>query len=229
MFISIQLGRTDHLNKLVTTILYSLCGPCELNAQGSKPRKDILHHFLTLKDVKIDNMIKYVALLRGINVGGNNKTEMSKLKKVFESLGFENVSTYINSGNVIFKTHKKDLEPLIEKTLKKTFGFEIRIVIRDEKNIKKLCKAIPKDWLNDAEQRTDVLFLWNEFDSKKSLDLIKTTEVDTLKYINGAIVWNVKRTDVSKSGMNKFIGTTIYKNMTARNINTVRKLNELLN
>ena len=53
--------------------------------------------------------------------------------------------------------------------------------------------------------------------------------MDTLKYIDGAIIWNVKRKDVTKSGMKKFIGTLIYKNMTARNINTVRKLNELLN
>lgn len=174
-------------------------------------------------------MTKYVALLRGINVGGNNKVEMSKLKKVFGSLGFENVSTYINSGNVIFETDKKDLEPLIEKVLKKTFGFSLRIVIRDAKNIKKLCKDIPKDYLNNTEQRTDVLFLRDEFNTKKSIHLIKTTEVDTLKYIDGAIIWNVKRKDVTKSGMKKFIGTLIYKNMTARNINTVRKLNELLN
>jgi uncharacterized protein (DUF1697 family) len=174
-------------------------------------------------------MTKYVALLRGINVGGNNKVEMLKLKKVFESLGFEHVSTYINSGNVIFETDKKDLEPLIEKTLKKVFGFELRIVIRDAKNIKKLCNDIPKSWLNDTDQRTDVLFLWDEFNSKKSVPLIKTTEVDTLKYIDGAIVWNVKRKDVTKSGLKKFIGTLLYKNMTARNINTVRKLNELLN
>ncbi len=174
-------------------------------------------------------MTKYVALLRGINVGGNNKVEMSKLKKVFESIGFKNVSTYINSGNVIFETDRKDLEPLIEKVLEETFGFPLRIVIRDAQNIKTLCKDIPEDWLNDTEQRTDVLFLWDEFNTKKSIDLITTTGVDTLRYLDGAIIWNVKRKDVAKSGMKKFIGTLLYKNMTARNINTVRKLNELLN
>jgi uncharacterized protein (DUF1697 family) len=84
-------------------------------------------------------------------------------------------------------------------------------------------------WANDAEQKTDVLFLWDDFDDKKSLTLIKTTpKVDTLKYVAGAIVWNVKRDDYTKSGMNKFIGTLVYKNMTARNVNTVRKLGELM-
>ncbi len=129
---------------------------------------------------------------------------------------------------MLFETDQQELVSMIEKALKKTFGFEICIVIRDAKNIKKLCKEIPQEWRNDTEQRTDVLFLWKEFDTKKSLGLIKVTTVDTLKYINGAIIWNVKRKDISKSGMKKFIGTPIYKNMTARNINTVRKLNELL-
>jgi uncharacterized protein (DUF1697 family) len=55
-------------------------------------------------------MPKYVALLRGINVGGNNRVEMTKLKKVFEELGFADVSTYINSGNVIFSSQRKDAE-----------------------------------------------------------------------------------------------------------------------
>lgn len=172
----------------------------------------------------------YVALLRGINVGGNCKVEMKKLKVVFEKLGFENVGTYINSGNVIFSTVKseKDLVGIIEKALKKEFGFEIRVVVRSSKNIEKLCKEIPKVWQNDEEQKTDVLFLWDEYHDKKSVDQIKTTDVDTLLYIEGAIVWNVKKVYLNKSGMKKFVGTQIYKNMTARNINTVRKLHSLL-
>ncbi|MFZ2593445.1 MAG: DUF1697 domain-containing protein [Minisyncoccia bacterium] len=173
-------------------------------------------------------MTKYVALLRGINVGGNNKVEMPKLKKLFESLGFLNVSTYLNTGNAIFETDKKDLQTIIEKALCKAFGFEIRVVLRDAENIHNLCKALPSHFTNDTEQKTDILFLWDEYNSKKSLSLIKTSDVDTLEYIDGSIVWNVKRESYAKSGMGKFIGTVVYKNMTARNINTVRKLNELM-
>ena len=173
--------------------------------------------------------MKYVALLRGINVGGNNIVEMSKLKKAFQSLGFANVSTYINTGNVIFESNKKELSKLIEKALFKTFGFQIRIVIRDAKNIQKLCKLLPPDLTNNSEQKTDILFLWDEYKNKNTLSLIKTKGVDTLKYIDGAIAWNVNKKDYKKSGMNKFIGTEVYKNMTARNINTVRKLNALMN
>ncbi|MCK9345108.1 MAG: DUF1697 domain-containing protein [Candidatus Pacebacteria bacterium] len=172
--------------------------------------------------------MKYVALLRGINVGGNNKVEMSKLKKVFKDLGYENVLTYINSGNVIFDADKTDVS-VIERALKKNFKFDIKVVVRDLKNIQKLCKAIPKEWVNDPEQKTDVLFLWEEYDNKKSLDLININkDVDNLLYVSGAIVWNVQRKDYKKSGMNKLIGTPVYKHMTSRNVNTTRKLLELV-
>lgn len=170
----------------------------------------------------------YVALLRGINVGGNKKVEMSKLKKVFESLGFTNVTTYINSGNIIFESSKKDFSQ-IETVLKKSFGFEIRVVIRDAKNIQKLCEKIPRELENSTEQKTDILFLWDEFDKKSTIGLIKINpKVDILQYVSGAIIWSVKRSDYSKSGMKKFIGTIVYKNMTARNVNTVRKLAGLM-
>lgn len=173
-------------------------------------------------------MQKYVALLRGINVGGNNTVSMSELIKVFESLGYENVSTYINSGNVIFEAKKDDAEK-IEKALEKYFGFAIRVVVRDAENIAKLSKSIPAEWKNDTEMKTDVLFLWKEYDSKKSLDLIVARDgIDRLKYVDGAIVWSIDKKNYNKSGMHKFIGTLLYKNMTARNVNTVRKLADLM-
>ncbi len=173
---------------------------------------------------------RYVALLRGINVGGNNKVEMSKLKTLFTKLGCTDVVTYINSGNVIFDSVEEADALLldIEKALKKRLGFPVRIVLREIKNIRKVAKAIPADWINGDGQKTDVLFLWKEFDSKKTLALIhQNGDVDRLKYVDGAIIWNVKLTDYNKSGMRKFIGTAVYKNMTGRNVNTVRKLAEM--
>ncbi len=171
--------------------------------------------------------MKYVALLRGINVGGNKKVEMKKLAAVFTELGYADVRTYINSGNVIFSSPKKDFAR-IGPALKHTFGFPIEVIVRDAKNIASLVQKIPKEWGNDTKQRTDVIFLWEGYDSKRSLSLIKQKPVDTLVYIDGAIVWNLARKNVNKSGMRDFIGTDVYKHMTARNINTVRKLSELL-
>jgi uncharacterized protein (DUF1697 family) len=171
--------------------------------------------------------MKYVALLRGINVGGNKKVEMRKLAAVFTQMGYSDVRTYINSGNVIFSSKDKDFTQ-IEPALKKVFGFTIEVVIRDARSIKALVKKIPQVWTNDAEQKTDILFLWEGYSNKKTLALIKQKPVDTLMYIDGAIVWHVMREDYTKSGIHDFIGTKVYKNMTARNVNTVRKLNELL-
>lgn len=172
-------------------------------------------------------MKTYIAFLRGINVGKNSAVNMGKLKSIFESLGFENVTTYINSGNVIFKSKKDPSIENIEKAIEKEFGFYIRVIIRDSNNLIDLNNKIPKEW-NNKEQKTDILFLWDHFDNKKSLELLNGKDVDNLIYLKGAIVWNINREDYKKSAMNKFIGTELYKNMTARNINTLRKLVDII-
>ena len=176
--------------------------------------------------------MKYVALLRGINVGGNNTVDMKQLKTCFETAGFKNVSTYINSGNVLFETSeksKKTIVACIETGIETTFGFPVRVIIRTNKNIANVLNSVPRTWKNDVEQKTDVLFLRDGYARSHSLSLIQhNQQVDTLKDVDGAIVWRVMKKDYTLSGMNKLIGTEIYKNMTARNINTVRKLSALM-
>ncbi len=171
--------------------------------------------------------MKYIALLRGINVGGNRKVEMRKLKTLFESLGCTNVTTYLNSGNVIFESNTKQ-EPLqneIPKKLKRKFGFEIQTLIKNENEIKKVADAIPKNWKNDPEQKSDVAYLFPEIDSKKTIDElpIKKEFID-IRYIQGAIIWNVMKKDYNKSHLNKIISLKQYQLMTVRNVNTARHL-----
>lgn len=177
-------------------------------------------------------MISYVALLRGINVGTKIQINMKELKALFESVGFSNVQTYINSGNVLFdseldpKTIIKQAESLIEAR----YGQHIPVILRDAQTIAALCQAFPQAWTNDDVQRTDILFLADAFDSKDTIKLIKhDPAVDTLVYAYGSIAWHLDRINVPKSGMKRFIGTPVYQAMTARNINTLRKLNSLLN
>jgi uncharacterized protein (DUF1697 family) len=173
-------------------------------------------------------MQKYVAFLRGINVGWNKKVEMSRLKTCFKEMGYQDVTTYINSGNVIFSSDNSDFSKIEEK-LKATFGFDIPVILRSKESILQLTDWVREEWRNDTEQKTDILFLTPNYANENSLDLIKIIpEVDHLIYINWAIVWNIDRINYNRSGMNKFIGNIIYKNMTARNINTVRKLAEKL-
>jgi uncharacterized protein (DUF1697 family) len=78
-------------------------------------------------------MEKYVAFLRAINVSGHNSIKMIDLKLAFEQLSYQNVKTYIQSGNVVFETHQSDTANIrqeIEKKLKQTFGNEIVTIIR---------------------------------------------------------------------------------------------------
>ncbi|MBP9817899.1 DUF1697 domain-containing protein [Candidatus Shapirobacteria bacterium] len=177
-------------------------------------------------------MTKYVALLRGINVGGNKKVEMGRLRKCFEENGYKNVKTYINSGNVIFESEDKNTSKLakkIETEIELFFNINIDVLVRTAENIWKVSEGIPAEWKNDAEEKTDVIFLKDGFDNEDCLKLVAIKEVDQTFYIDGAIVWHIKRSDYGKSGLNKFMGTVIYKNMTARNINTVRKLVAIMN
>ncbi|HEY1041752.1 MAG TPA: DUF1697 domain-containing protein [Candidatus Paceibacterota bacterium] len=174
----------------------------------------------------------YIALLRGINVGGGNKVDMKKLKQTFESLRFENVRTYINSGNVIFETKASSEDTLaktIEAEIAKDFQLSIPALVRSAKNIQAISRATPEDWINNTEIKTDVIFLWPEIDSKKILkEFPINPDIETLIYTNGALVWNIERKHYGKSKVPKVILGKVYKQITIRNINTVRKLNSLL-
>ncbi len=174
----------------------------------------------------------YVALLRGINVGGNRKVEMAKLNTTFQSLGFSGVTTYINSGNVIFKSENKNstqLVSVIERGIEKDFGFKVHVVLRDLASIREINKNLPKSWTNDTNIKIDVMFLWDVVDSPKVLEqVIIKSRIDYVKYIPGALLWRVDRININKSGLLRIVGTELYKKMTIRNVNTLRRLRILM-
>lgn len=90
-------------------------------------------------------MDRKIAILRGINVGGNRKILMADLKSMFETLGVSNITTYIQSGNVIFESHAENrkLEDQIEKSIKEKFGFDVPVMVRTSKELNKLIKSNP--------------------------------------------------------------------------------------
>ena len=173
----------------------------------------------------------YVALLRGINVGGNNIVGMKKLKAVFESLGFKNVVTYINSGNIIFESIPDSHEIIAldaAKAIKSEFNLDIKVLVRDFRNIETICRELPAGWVKNERMRTDVMFLWEKYDSHGVLDLLQINPVDNVRYTPGAVLWNVEGKDYSKSGLSKLVGTDLYRNMTIRNVNTVREIHRIM-
>ncbi|HEU4870897.1 MAG TPA: DUF1697 domain-containing protein, partial [Pyrinomonadaceae bacterium] len=88
----------------------------------------------------------FVALLRGVNVGGNNMISMKSLKESFETIGFTHVTTYINSGNVVFHAKENDarkLERKIEHILSSDYQLDSKVVVRSLSEMEKLVKALP--------------------------------------------------------------------------------------
>jgi len=173
----------------------------------------------------------YVAFLRGVNVGGKGIVSMAAIKEALVDIGLSDVRTYINSGNVIFSTAASGAQKLgarIEKALEDHTGMPIKVVVMDHKALKKLVDAIPRKWVDDRTMRTYVLLLWKELDDRKILERLPVRlAVDNVRYAPGAVIWQVDRKDVTKSGMSRLVGTPDYKLMTIRSANTMRKLNEL--
>jgi uncharacterized protein (DUF1697 family) len=173
----------------------------------------------------------YVAFLRAVNVGGKGIVSMAAIKEVLVALGLSDVRTYINSGNVIFSTRASDAQQLtapIEKALEQHTGKAIKVLVMDHKTLKKIVDAIPGDWVDDKSMRTYVLLLWKELDDRGILDRLPIKPgVDELKYTPGAVVWRVDRVNVGRSQMNRIVGTPLYKKISIRSVNTMRKLNEL--
>ncbi|CAH0120444.1 DUF1697 domain-containing protein [Paenibacillus sp. CECT 9249] len=174
----------------------------------------------------------YIALLRGINVGGNNKIDMKLLKQAFEQAGMNNVKTYINSGNIIFtdNSHSKaELPRILEEAILASFGLQIKVVVRSFDDMQKVISSLPDSWTNDDRMKSDVMFLWEEVDNESVLDkLLIKPDIDTVIYVAGAILWSVDRKNAAKSGMQKLPGSKLYQNMTIRNVNTTRKVYELM-
>jgi uncharacterized protein (DUF1697 family) len=90
-------------------------------------------------------MIIYLALLRGINVGGKNKIKMADLKQMFEALGLNKVETYIQSGNIIFESSgtADKLRTVIENEILKTFGFSVIVIIRTATELEQIIRQCP--------------------------------------------------------------------------------------
>ena len=176
--------------------------------------------------------MKFVALLRAINVGGANPIEMKELKEAFESAGMRSVRTYINSGNVIFEselTDRVEMRAALEAAIEARFGFPIRVLVLDAAEIRSVAAAIPAEWTNDGEMRCMVMYLWPEADDRSILErLPKNPAIDSLIYTKGAVIHKVDRANQTRSRLTGLVGGPLYQQLTSRNCNTARKLVELM-
>jgi uncharacterized protein (DUF1697 family) len=176
--------------------------------------------------------MRYVALLRGINVGGKNLIGMPALKACFEDTGFDEVSTYIQSGNVLFETSraKRGLADAIEAKLEKAFELPLVVVVRSHAQLKAVVSDRPKGFGRDpAKYRYDVAFLKEPLTAAAGMKGVTTKEgVDVVTAGKGVIYMSRLAERAAQSRLNKVASLPQYKSMTIRNWNTTTKLLALL-
>lgn len=174
----------------------------------------------------------FVALLRGVNVGGKNNLSMSALKSNLSRAGFEDVATYINSGNVLFTSAESDarrLETKIERLLSSQHKLNCKVVVRSLSEMKELIENLPASWKGDKTWAHNVMFLRHSIDSKSVLkELAPKPAIEKVLYRPGAVLWSARRSDIKHSTMNKLSSRKVFQDMTVRNPNTTRKLYELM-
>ncbi len=177
---------------------------------------------------------QYLALLRGINVGGGNLIKMTALKACFEASKFENVLTYIQSGNVLFETAETDHTKLVrklERALSKTFDpYKARIVVCSHAKLDQIVREAPKGFGSQPQKyRYDVIFLKRPLTAAEALNSI-TTKPGVDEAFAGPDVLYFSRliAKATQSRLARIITLPVYQSMTIRNWNTTSRLLALM-
>jgi uncharacterized protein (DUF1697 family) len=175
--------------------------------------------------------MKYVAFLRGINVGGKNKIKMETLREVCTLLGFQNVKTYINSGNVIFETAKTDDKKLAEKietAIEKEFALKIKVIVRTISEIENIIANNPFDGQFENDKDLHVFFLDDELPEEKRELLLLNNNENEMFAVLGREVFCLLKISVLDSLIGKdYIAKKLKVSSTARNWRTVNKILEM--
>ena len=175
---------------------------------------------------------RYVALLRGINVGGKNVIGMKDLRGVLEAHGLDNVSTYIQSGNVLFETDRpaKTLESEIEAALEKAFKVPLVVVVRSHRQLKAVVDKAPDGFGDDADTYySDAVFLKAPLTARQVMDIVALRDgVDQAWPGTGVVYFARLGAQRTKSKMSKIVSAPEYKKMTIRSWTTTVKLLGLL-
>jgi uncharacterized protein (DUF1697 family) len=175
--------------------------------------------------------MKYVAFLRGINVGGKNMIKMEKLREIVASVGAENVKTYVNSGNVIFETKKtsdKKLAKEIHDAIQKELGMDISVMVRSIAEVQEIIEKNPYKGQFENHKDLHVFFLDEELSPEhRKMLLANNSDVEFLT-VDGRTIYYLLRISIIDSSLGKgFIDKKLKIPSTARNWRTVNKIAEM--
>ena len=175
----------------------------------------------------MDEQTTYIALLRGINVGGHRPLKMEELRQMFVMLGFENVSTYIQSGNVVFDAADQDESQLatkIKNQIADTFEYDVPMIICTVEQLQKTLAELP--FQKRESWKRYISFLSEQPNEKKQQKLVsQSNEIECFKMGNLVVYAHIdKETDQKQQFSTSFIERTLKVSVTNRNLRTVRKI-----
>lgn len=172
---------------------------------------------------------QYVALLRGVNVGGKNKIKMADLKTALEYDGLSNVRSYIQSGNIFFTSDSTDTETLtmeLESSILKHFKLVVPVVIFSKPQWQKIIVAAPGWWGKDEAWKHNLLILLEPYDMEDVVAKVGTLkqDIEAMEPGDGVLYQSMSCELFGRTTTGKLASSPIYKRMTIRNFNTVQKL-----
>jgi len=172
---------------------------------------------------------KYIAFLRAINVGGHHTVKMDFLRRLFESLGFSSVETFIASGNVVFETTSKNAQALereIENRLREALGYEVATFIRTNAELAAVASYKPFSPSDlDGAAALNIAFLADGLDDKSSQKLLTLrTDIDDFRIHGREIYWLCRKKQSGSKISNAVLEKAVGRKSTLRGANTVRKM-----
>ena len=175
---------------------------------------------------------RFLALLRGINVGGHNVISKGELAGCFEDLGFESVRTYIQSGNILFRAAEADVEALtetIEVGLSERFSYDAKAVVLSHKQYESIISAAPAGWGADDRQKHNALFTVGGVTPEDIIAQLPdpAPEIEVVTAGPGVVFWSISKAEQTRTTWAKLPAARAYRQVTIRNHKTVFKLREL--
>jgi uncharacterized protein (DUF1697 family) len=178
-------------------------------------------------------MTRYVALLRGINVGGRNPIRMADLAACFKAGGFADVATYIQSGNVLFTAPASDRATLVhrvEAMLAAAFDYEASVVLRTRRQMQGVIQRAPEGFGSaPGTYRYDVIFLKEPLTAAKAMQSVPTRDGVDRAYAGSSVLYYSRLISrAAQSQLSRLVSMPVYRQMTIRNWNTTTKLVQMM-
>ena len=174
----------------------------------------------------------FLALLRGVNVGGQNVISKSELARCFEELGFTGVRTYIQSGNVLFRageTRAAEFTRAVEQRLTERLGQPVRAVVFPRTRYRAAVRAAPAGWGRDDDRKHNALFTLRGTTPRRAVSELPVLkpDIESLAIGPGVVFWSISKAHQTRTTWMKLAATPVYRQVTVRNHRTVLRLLEL--